>query len=343
MSDSGSAMFQVSYKPVLRDPSTPAGLSLVMGEPVKGIEDLPLFKVVVRVFQNAAQAEAFTLGMDISGQTNKIAYTWQEGDSIANRTVFVGLLQEEVSADCPFEDRVEIIDYRTNGMDGRAMQRFYDKAAEERAADQARLVAETDARFAPLAPQGFKLLERYTGTMRIKSPAGETVTLKYNAASDGPYSVSISSCELSQGSVDVRPTLDAEIAKTRCVFGELHEHMRIENVASIDGVSEAVAELERTKKELEAAKSAYWQAEFVKKTKMTAARKRFLDQMLKYGSYEYSRRSNHRVRAGTEDIGVTEFNTLLRVGWIIRGKEGLEVTDVGLEKAGLVRPQVGEE
>jgi hypothetical protein len=334
--------FGVSYTRLLRNPMTPTGLSFVEGEPINGIEDLPLFKVQVHVFQNANQAQAFVSGMTVVEQPNKVAYTWEEGTSSINAMVIVGLLQDEVAADCPYEERVFVVKLAKNDMDTNANKRFYEKLGEERTEAANSAKAEANERFAPLAALGFKLREYYSNALYVTDPNGIDVKLHFEHASkDGPYSIEFTTPEFTatksiRGN-DIGPALDKEIAKTRCRFGTFREQMNVFDVG-MDDVPAAVTELVATKEAVEAARRAAFQEDFLAGFKMTASRKRFIDQLNKFGGRQYEHRRNTRAKAGSEDIGATELHDLLRSGWIEAGKTGgLRATDIGLQKAGLVR------
>jgi hypothetical protein len=334
--------FGVSYTRLLRNPMTPTGLSFVEGEPINGIEDLPLFKVQVHVFQNATQAQAFVAGMAVVEQPNKVAYTWEEGTSSINAMVIVGLLQEEVAADCPYEDRVFVVKLTKNDMDANANKRFYEKLSEERAVSASNDKAEAEERFAPLAALGFKLKDYFSNALYVTDPNGVDVKLHFAGNTKaGPYNIEFSTPEFtatksSRGN-DIGPALDIEIAKTRCRFGTFRDQMNVLDLG-MDDVPAAITELAATRDAVEVARRAAFQADFLAHFKMTASRKRFIDQLNKFGGQQYEHRRNTRARAGSEDIGATELHDLLRSGWIEPGKTGgLRATDIGLQKAGLVR------
>lgn len=330
--------YAVDYQGLRKSLSSATGLSLVDGDPVESIADLPPFKVEIYKFSDSHQAQAFVFGVGLAGLSNKVACTWEPGNAsmVNNRTVIVAFLQEEVCEDSPLQERLVVKSFKMNDFDSSAIARHTTESIQSNIDLHKRALAKETEILQPLYDLGYSKKTRQFSSC-YTSPSGIEFDVDWpQGRYEGPYKVTVSCHNLTEGSLDVSKELDAAIDGSGCSFDELRESIFVSNLSSIQDVPVALAAIDAALAKAIAARKAVWRADLEQRVKMNASRKRFLTDAARLGIQQLYHRGNQQLWAGAEKIGLSEIGNLMSIGWIEKVDGKYRVSDAGKEKAGVV-------
>lgn len=319
---------------ILRDRSSATGLSLLSGDPIQRVDDLPDFKIELHRFRGSDAAGAFVAGLEIAASRNTLAWTWDKGsDSEANKTVILARLDER---------RPDAVTVREALAEIRHDDSSYDQEAQRAAMARHWSRQQEDSQRAD---------ERTSELRKVAKAAGYSI---HGYGQDwvriGPALVSMTKDSLVVSMDDEHNDSTNEALRARyheaagdgfrydpkeLQFVSSPIRGEVEALAVIRAMEGAVARCAEIRKEA-------WRAAFVARMKMTGPRRRFLSAGCESGIHiSTGPRNSFGAYAGGIKVGQAEFNDLVMVGWIERRGMKAVVTEAGMAAAGLPGADVG--
>jgi hypothetical protein len=304
-----------------RNSATDTGMSVLSGDGVASDADLPTHRIEIHLFRDAAMAGTFVAGMKFVGIGNSMAVTWQTGTTTCNRVVIIAKFDEpRPEGDLPYvliehtasnADSIAI----TAGMMERDRLERLERDQDER--DIASLRA-------PLEALGYSDFSFGRGWLRWSG--GFTATWE---AAGGPYKLSKADWELLQGPVDMSGAIKAIADPAGVSFDPDDAEFVLDGLRNEDGVLNGVETLLTITRDCEKAKADLVEAGFRASVKMTVPRRRFLKTGADIGIRRFWNRGNLKASAGTCEIGQSEINVLVRIGWMSDADGKFAVTEAG--------------
>lgn len=315
---------------ILRNRDSATGLSRLSGEPIERVSDLPEHRVEIHAFVDAEAAAAFVAGLGIAGNPNRIAWTWEPGDSEANRTVLVARLDEPRPDGATVAECLPRIGHGRTGHDSRA----HGEA-------MARIHAERDR----AERAGAERLAPLRGALRDAGIEMHRHGNDWIAAGEATFHLRPDGirCEFH----DHDDHGDAEAIVEACREAALASGFRRTDgrgeylggpYASPSEACAAAAAFHALLPRFEGIRKAARHEAFMAGMKVTAARRRFLAAAIENGATLWNQRGNPQARAGGETIKASEIQQLKRAGWLREEGRSLMVTPEGAEAAGLELP-----
>lgn len=330
--------FRAAGNEIFVNAANRTGLSALEGTPLADVSQLPPFLVEIHVFQNAMASQAFVSGMEAAGVGNNMVYDRNPGTLNSNRCVLVGRLDELRPAGRTVEEAVPVHVHQPMKEDGAAIKRGLDETIRQRERD----CAEQAKDCAPIREAFGGAVSNETwgrGWYRCTLQDGLHLTFMW-PSTGGPYDLCLSCNEAVEGVLDVGAAIQAE-AEARGISYDMDDREFRKTGVPASELLEWTARMAAAEKACLEIRMAAYRADFVSKTKMTAARKRFLKGGAEHGISAFVNRGSNKARAGGEEIGATEINILEKMGWIERSGRGFKVAAEGLEAASRFQPPSG--
>jgi hypothetical protein len=307
-----------------RDRSTDTGLSLVDGDPINSVGDLPEHAVEIHVLGDASLASAFVDGLRVAGTRNALVWTWQAGDLSANRTVIVARLDEPRPDAETWRDAVKVVEHARSSLDSDTISRHNKESIEQRDREYEALRAKTLPIRQAAEAAGLKVTGIFSGCVRTNE-----IDISFG---DAGFSTRIMYIERPLTLTGEK--IDAIFAESAAACGVKYDTEEREFAAgpfaSLDDAIASAASFRAAEAACKKAFKAEYDAAFVASMRMTPSRRRFLAAGAEHGFRLRSVRCSTSAWAGPHKAGPSEYHALVRIGWIrFKGPIG-EVTEAGL-------------
>ncbi|NTF17685.1 hypothetical protein G6L37_04680 [Agrobacterium rubi] len=310
------------------------GVSVQSGEPVDDIRDLPPYQIEIWTFGNDHEASVFIAGLDAAGTGNSLIHDRNLGSTSTNKVVIVGRMDQEVSPDAPFSERVRTMEVPRINADSEAIRKHHERTSEANRLEAEKNRAEMQFVMDGIDGEVFGIGASGRGWARVGKRFDESFHIAWKDP-NGPFVLTKSVDELRQGFLDVFPQMQAMADQYGCVLDEEWDIRFKEEIADFDAVRAAVAVLKGLVKDLQEERARIYRADFESKTKMTAKWARMILAGRDGGIWTTTVRRMERARIGGDDIGRSDIHTLLSMNWVERGGAGLMPTEAGLAAAAL--------
>jgi len=316
---------------LLSDPDTETGFSLVAGGSLR-IDELPEHRIELHVFETSDAAGAFVSGLTLAGNKNSLAWTWQPKTRDSNRAVIVARLDQARPAGDSLAEIVPVIAHDEAQYDRDERQSSLKRIEERDRQWHAQVEAKTQSLRTALEAAGHSVTQYGANWVRT---GYQTFSIE-----DGVYTARCG--DQHEGSDHEVRFRYGEAAAAAGVAYDPEEHDF--SAGPFDGPQEAAASVNRLREAVQLAKEmrkAAWHAAFVASMKITASRRRFLTAAAEGGISITYHRAQLRAYAGNEIVGPSEFQKLVKVGWIREdSRHSANITAEGLNVlASAVRKQ----
>jgi hypothetical protein len=316
-------MMLKDFVELYRNSSSETGLSVLGGSAIENSDDLPGHRIEIHVFRDGALAEAFVSGMHVVGLGNSVAVTHEAGTLSSNRIVIVAKFDEPaVKGDRP----VLLIEHTASKADSEAISAGQKIQFEQDRMRHDQDVKDRAALVAMLETAGFSKFTFAHGWLRWDE--GFLATWR---DAGGPFKLTKEDWHLTQGIID-GVAVAKEIADREGIVFERDEcRFVLNDLPDEKAVLAGVERLRSLSSECVAHKAKLAREQFVASVKLTPSRRRFLKAGLEMGVKRHINRGNLKARAGAFEIGQTEINTLVQIGWMSDENGLFSITDAGVE------------
>lgn len=324
-------MAEIGQHQLYIDRENRTGVSVLSGAPISDVRDMPPYMLELWAFSSDHEASIFIAGLEAAGTGNNLVYDRNLGDTESNRVVIVGRMDEEVQFDAPFESRVRMMGVARINADTEARRRYSEKNTQEWLERERQERAETTAVLESIG-YGIDHASRWGRQWARIGSRRESFAITWERT-EGPFTLRANVEELGQGFLDIRPRMEEMAAQYGCQIDEEWSLTSKDPIPDSDALRAGIAVLTGLVNDLHEESSRIYHANFVAKTKMTAKWARMILVGREEGIRTSVVRRMERARCGGDEIGRTDIHTLLNVGWLERGGQGLVPTQAGIEAA----------
>jgi hypothetical protein len=308
------------------------GVSVLSGSPISDVSDMPPYMLEIWAFSSDHEASIFIAGLEAAGTGNNLVYDRNLGQTDSNRIVIVGRMDEEVPFDASFDSRVRMQSVARISADSDSIRRTHEKNSQEWRERELHERAETTAILESIG-HGIDYASRWGRQWaRVGKGRRESFTITWEGA-EGPFTLNADVEELGQGFIDIRPQMEEMAGQYGCSIDEAWALTFKYPIQDADALRAGIAVLTGLVNDLHEESLRIYHANFVAKTKMTAKWARMIIVGREDGIRTSVVRRMERARCGGDEIGRTDIHTLLGVGWLERGGQGLVSTQAGIEAA----------
>jgi len=303
-----------------RNQASETGFSALAGDPFEVQDEFISYRVEVHLFRDAATAEAFVSGMRYVGLGNAVAITWETGTTASNRVVIIAKFDEP-----PAAEQIVVVEHRATDADGKAVAASLHQRLSQDLLDREQDEKEHAALREALTKVGIS--EFTFGRRWLRWPAGFTATWM---DAGGPFKLTKDVWELLEGTLDMVPTIRRIAEPSGVSFDKDDREIILEDLEGEDGVMRAMEVLQEVVLQCAVAKAQSIEEQFRSSVKLTPSRRRFLKAGIEFGVRRFVNRGNLKAIAGTNEIGRSEINTLIRIGWMSDKDGQFAVTEAGI-------------
>jgi hypothetical protein len=325
-------MAEIAQKQIFINTENRTGVSILSGSPISNVREMPPYMLEFWMFSSDREASIFIAGLEAAGTGNTLVYDRNIGETLSNRVVIVGRIDEEVHPDSSFESRVRTKEVARIDADAEVRRRTGEKNVTEWVERQKQERAETTA---ILESVGYDIADAGRwghGWVSFGRSRRENFFLHWKNC-DGPFDLTANIEQLGQGFLDIRDQMAEMAQQYGCVIDDQWILKFKEPLQDRDALGSALAVIRGLVDDLHEESDRIYHANFVSKTKMTAKWARMIMNGRERGIQTTIVRRMERARCGDDEIGRTDIHTLLDVGWMTRGGVGLIPTQAGIEAA----------